>query len=635
MTRTRAMLCLLTITVGLGAAPRLSLAQDADADGVPDAADIFPCDATRASVTYFPGASSSALLAFEDQWPGHTDLDFNDVALRVHFRLESNAAGAVARLAAVFDPVALGGDLSNGLGLVLPALNPGGVVVRRRLGSGAWSNLGLESDASITVLLSSNLRELYGNAQGRINSVFGSPRLGGQRLEVEFTFNSPVSISAAAAPFDVFIFRTGDTGHQIHLPQYSGTAAMSASLFNSGQDRSTSTRRFVHLSGIPAALNLMTTTLYPREGSAISALFPDIIGFGSSGGQQNATFYATNVLPSNGHDVAADALPAVAAPQCPERGHLVPNSRFATDLAGWRLDIGGSATWDGTSGRTQPGAVALSSPTSGYRRVQYRSECFPVLPSTDYAMGASFRKVSGGFVNCFPMLMTFGDATCFTQIATAAAAPGVGPGTGDWTTFVVPWTRTPAGASSGQLALACEDQWGSVDFTVLADDAIARRMFPTNGNFASSVDGWSLETGTALAWEDRPSNASGWARLTSSSSGFRAARALSDCFPVEGATDYSIAASFQKVSGSFVACNLELLQYSGGTCGTFISTYSPGAGPIIASSGSSWPNWTDFAFSPLTTNASAGSARMRINCTDTVGTNDFVARASNVRIDPL
>jgi LruC domain-containing protein len=297
--------------LGLGLAAPAS-AQDADGDGVADAADAFPCDAARASVSYFPGASSSALLAFEDQWPGVTDLDFNDVAVRVHYRLERDAAGAVVSLAAVVDPVALGGELSSGLGLALPVAR-GGVSVRRRVGGGAWEALALEADAAATVVLSTNLRELYADATGRINARAGEARQSGARLEVEVSFATPAALAVAAAPFDVFIFRSGDLSHQIHFPQYAGTAAMDTSLFNSQQDASTATRRFVHLSGVPAALNLMTTTRYPLEETRIFALFPDITAFAISGGAERADFYASGVVAANGHDVPALALPAVAA----------------------------------------------------------------------------------------------------------------------------------------------------------------------------------------------------------------------------------------------------------------------------------------------------------------------------------
>ncbi len=151
-------------------------------------------------------------------------------------------------------------------------------------------------------------------SKGRINSRANEARLEGQRLEVEVTFASPASISQAAAPFDVFIFRAGDLGHQIHFPQYAGSAAMNAELFGSGQDASTSTRRFVHQSGIPAALNLMTTTRYPLEGVTISALFPDIVTFAASSGASATSFYSTNVVGVNGHDVAEVAPPAIGSP---------------------------------------------------------------------------------------------------------------------------------------------------------------------------------------------------------------------------------------------------------------------------------------------------------------------------------
>ena len=127
--------------LGLGLAslvalPAAAFAQDSDGDGVANASDAYPCDSTRASVSFFPGQSTSALLAFEDQWPGHTDVDYNDVAVRAHYRLERNASGNVVQLHAVIDPVASGGDLSNGLGLVLPTSRTG-VTARRRVGGGA------------------------------------------------------------------------------------------------------------------------------------------------------------------------------------------------------------------------------------------------------------------------------------------------------------------------------------------------------------------------------------------------------------------------------------------------------------------------------------------------------------------
>ena len=301
---------ILALCLGL---PAVAAAQDSDGDGVSDAADAFPCDHSRAAVSYFPGAATSALLAFEDQWPGSTDLDFNDVVVRAHYRLERNAAGDVVQLHGAFDPVAAGGVLNNGLALQLPASRIG-ATARRRVAGGAWQALAFEADATATVVLSQNLRELFGNAANQVNSIPGAPRIEGQRIELEITFATPAPMSVAAAPFDVFIFRTGNLGHQVHFPHYPGTAAMNTGLFNTDHDASTPTRRFVHLSGVPAALNLMTTSRYPVEGTAISLLFPDIIGFAMSAGTQNTSFYANNVVALHGHEVSALAPPVLAPP---------------------------------------------------------------------------------------------------------------------------------------------------------------------------------------------------------------------------------------------------------------------------------------------------------------------------------
>ncbi len=337
---------------------------DADDDTVADGVDVFPCDGTRSSVSYFPSSTGSALLSYEDQWPSHTDLDFNDVVVRAHYRMERSVNGNTVSLHASFDPVALGGDLSNGLGLVLPTLRTDVTLARRRINGGSWQNLTLESDGNATVVLSSNLRELFASASGRINSVPNQARQSGQRLELEVTFVSGgASLSVAAAPFDVFIFRSGSSPrHEIHFPQYVGTASINTTLFNSEQDRSVlGTRAFVHQSGVPAALNLLSSTRYPNEGVRISDLFPDIALFASSGGTQNQSFFNTNIQAAQGHDVAAPSVPTMATPSSACVVDTTPDA-FAVSFTGnsYQGDLATSGAFRVT-GITQPVSATLGS----------------------------------------------------------------------------------------------------------------------------------------------------------------------------------------------------------------------------------------------------------------------------------
>ena len=285
-----------------------ALGQDRDGDGVPDAADAFPCDPALASVVYAPSQSGWMLLAFEDLWPTWTDLDYNDVVVRTHLRIERDAQGRARRLVAFFAPAALGGDQSNGLGLQLP-VSASGASARRRVGAGGWEPLAFQGDANATLILSENTRELFGGVEGPINSRSDRPTLAGAMLELEITFASPVTLNTGLAPFDVFIFRSGSFGHQIHFPPYGGTAAMSSGLFGVENDASTPGRFFVHRNGTPFALNLQDTAMYPAEGVAIDQLFPNIVDFAASGGASSQDFYLVGAAPAHGRSASGATVP--------------------------------------------------------------------------------------------------------------------------------------------------------------------------------------------------------------------------------------------------------------------------------------------------------------------------------------
>jgi LruC domain-containing protein len=328
-------------------------AQDSDADGVANSADTFPCDVSLASVQYVPSQTGWMMLTFEDQWPSYTDLDYNDVVVRTHLRIYRDAQQRAKRVSMFFDPVALGGDFSNGLAVQLPVLRTG-ASVRRRVGVGSWQTLTLEGDDNATAILSPNLRELHADAKGRINSRANEARLEGQNLEVEFEFATPVALDGGLAPFDLFIFRAGNFAHQIHFPQYRGTQAMSGALFNTENDVSTQTRSFVlrQHGGTPAALNLQTTSRYPTEGTRVEELFPDIVGWAGSAGNNNKEFYLTGFVPEKGHSVNARSMPAEPAIdyECLNTWQLgdwqtCTGGSAAYSYGGWEACSGGSGSW--------------------------------------------------------------------------------------------------------------------------------------------------------------------------------------------------------------------------------------------------------------------------------------------------
>ncbi len=252
--------------------PALAGAQDGDADGVPDVADARPCDPAVVAVSYAPASDDHAMLVFEDQFPSSGDRDFNDAVISYRYRLELDANGDAVRLVALFSAPAMGGDTLLGLGLHLP-VNASSVVSLTRTFEGQTAQpLSMQTDAEATALLSTDLRaDLYPGVFGPVN-VQGNP-VQGLAMQVVFTFAPGTSLSIAGAPYDVFVVRSQDHSHEIHLPQYSGTQAMNTALFGTANDASQPGRAFVDDTGLPFALHLPTQVPYPAEGVSIATLY--------------------------------------------------------------------------------------------------------------------------------------------------------------------------------------------------------------------------------------------------------------------------------------------------------------------------------------------------------------------------
>ncbi|MCK6550841.1 LruC domain-containing protein [Myxococcota bacterium] len=287
-------LCALLATVALF--PTRAEAQDSDADGVADAIDAYPCDGSAQATIFAPGEREHAMLLFEDLWPSNGDLDFNDVALTYNLALRVDTTGRALGVTATFNALALGGVLTNGLGWQLPVARGAVASVTRQLDAGAIEALELEPrDTNATVRLVPSLRALFDDAAGAINSSPSAARRVGHVLRVEVTFATPVELDVGDAPFDLFIFRTSDPSHEIHRPEYPGTAAMNRALFGTADDGSSGARSFVNRHGLPFVLSIPTLTEYPREAQSISDLFPGIVPFAMSGGTTNLDFYVANV----------------------------------------------------------------------------------------------------------------------------------------------------------------------------------------------------------------------------------------------------------------------------------------------------------------------------------------------------
>ncbi len=283
-------------------APALAFAQglpnvDSDADGVNDAIDAAPCDPTVSARVFVPADRTWGMLMFEDNWPQRGDFDFNDAVLAYNQVLRYDSAGRLTGLRMELSVMAVGAGNVNGLALRLPG------TPRQSVTSLNWSIANVPSsvagevrldpnEQTATVILAENLHALFGVSQTRpwVNTDPNVAPLPYVDIAVEMGFDPGAQLSAADAPFDLFIFNR-ERGTEVHRPRYGGTANMNAALFNTADDGSTSTRHFVTNQGIPFALEFPELTNYAREESPIDLLYPGIVTFGASAGAQAQDFF--------------------------------------------------------------------------------------------------------------------------------------------------------------------------------------------------------------------------------------------------------------------------------------------------------------------------------------------------------
>lgn len=311
---------------------------DADDDGVADAIDVAPCNGNVTSVVAFPGENQYATFAFEDQWPSQGDYDFNDLVLPYNVEMYRNAAGNVARVRYVFAPKAMGALFNNGLAVHLPVAVSGNVSAQIKLGSGSFSPIALESgESEVVVRVAESIRAtFFGGAANQVNTDEARASVTPTTAELVVDFATPTALNTAGAPFDVFIFRTGNFSHQIHQAGSLGTDKMDQTLWGSLDDNTNFggdpvsngtfggdpiergalggdplSDTFEDKRGVPFVLNLPANVVFPQENRRIDALFPRIVDFAVSNGVQFSNFHSVDVNTAVSFRNALAATPAV------------------------------------------------------------------------------------------------------------------------------------------------------------------------------------------------------------------------------------------------------------------------------------------------------------------------------------
>jgi LruC domain-containing protein len=267
---------------------------DSDQDGISDNVDEFPLDASRAFNRYFPSDTGWGIAAFEDLWPRLGDFDFNDLVVRYRIRETKNSKQEVRDLDITLLPVAAGASLHSGLAVGFGSLSsaPESVLVRAG-GRVVLSPLLRSSSTGETVLRATKdaLSLFQGGGGQMINTRSGGVRYGSDTIHARVVFQKAVALPDP--PYDLFLFQTADSAHEIHFPDRKGTNSAKRSLYRTKDDKTDSVNGTWYRSAgnLPWAINMPGDWRYPLEGVDILQAYPHFSVWINSNGRTNLDWY--------------------------------------------------------------------------------------------------------------------------------------------------------------------------------------------------------------------------------------------------------------------------------------------------------------------------------------------------------
>lgn len=274
---------------------------DNDNDGIANTWDDYPLDATRAFDTYWPSTDWNS-LAFEDLWPAQGDYDLNDLVVDYRFKVVTNSNNQVVELFPLFAIKAIGGAHHNGFGFQLePTIATDQISVSGNVLTSNYIALnasGLElGQNKPTFIAFDDAWDLV----TPVNGYFGfnvspnAPWSAPDTVQLHINFQNPVASIAALNlnSFNPFIIVNGVRGREVHLPNYSPTSKIDASLFGTQADNSIpqQNRYYKTSNNLPWAINIAASFEYPVEKCDILQAHLKMADWAISGGTDFQNWY--------------------------------------------------------------------------------------------------------------------------------------------------------------------------------------------------------------------------------------------------------------------------------------------------------------------------------------------------------
>lgn len=283
----------------------LAFIVDADSDGVADADDDYPNDATRAYDNFYPAAGFGTLM-FEDLWPATGDYDFNDLVVDYRYNLVTNAANKVVEMKGKYVTRAIGASFHNGFAFQLdniPSARITGVTGASYHGATWLDNgaSGVESGQTYAnVVVFDDAQKVLPSPGGSgSNTIPSNPRVAPDTTSVTVTFSTAVgqTTSIADITFNPYIIIDQVRGKELHLPNYVPSSKVNTSFFGQMQDdtRPASNKYYKTANNLPWALNVSSSIPYTHTTNDFVTAYLKFAEWAQSNGTLYTDWYLNNV----------------------------------------------------------------------------------------------------------------------------------------------------------------------------------------------------------------------------------------------------------------------------------------------------------------------------------------------------
>ncbi len=319
---------------------------DSDGDLIPNSYDAFPNDPRRAFRTVLP-EDDFLTVAYEDNYPGTGDKDYNDFAVRYQVAEIRNADNQIVEILGIVEPVALVAAYNHRFGIYIRfTQNQGtlrientdhnGNVVKRRekqVRNAADVVVYESTRDSISFVLPDSApqtKKVYRyNYSYLTNPNFSEAQMNGHRAYFNIRFDVPIEPeNIDQAPYDPYLMvKPNNKGYDVHL---AGKSALPNS-----RNPSSAPTDFRNRSGLPWALLVPANWLPSKEKQSIEIAYPNFSLWYQSRGQTNTDWYLQPIA----GQVEKPNLVITEGPSFPE---IDPTASNYLNRMDWSVSAGAS-----------------------------------------------------------------------------------------------------------------------------------------------------------------------------------------------------------------------------------------------------------------------------------------------------